>query len=96
MPAPHPPECRRRAVELARERTMPIVQLSRKFGISEMAGILAHVGGCSATSLPLQRDEPSHIVTVPASRAPGPTMDATMRRTIRPVSGVPPSGASRI
>ncbi len=35
MPAPHPPEFRRRAVELARERTVPIVQLSRELGISE-------------------------------------------------------------
>ena len=35
MPAPHPPEFRRRAVELARERTVPIVQLAGELGISE-------------------------------------------------------------
>jgi len=35
MPAPHPPEFRRRAVELARERTVPIAQLAGELGISE-------------------------------------------------------------
>ena len=35
MPAPHPPEFRRRAVELARERAKPISQLARDVGVSE-------------------------------------------------------------
>lgn len=35
MPAPHPPEFRRRAVELARERAKPIAQLAADIGISE-------------------------------------------------------------
>ena len=35
MPAPHPPEFRRRAIELARERTVPIGQLAGELGISE-------------------------------------------------------------
>jgi transposase len=35
MPAPHPPEFRRRAVELAREREKPIKQLAADLGISE-------------------------------------------------------------
>ncbi len=35
MPAAHPPEFRRRAVELARERVKPIAQLARDLGISE-------------------------------------------------------------
>jgi transposase len=35
MPAPHPPEFRRRAVELARERTVPIARLAGELGISE-------------------------------------------------------------
>ena len=35
MPASHPPEFRRRAVELARERVKPIAQLARDLGISE-------------------------------------------------------------
>jgi len=35
MPAPHPPEFRRRAVELAREHTTPVAQLARELGISE-------------------------------------------------------------
>ena len=35
MPAAFPPEFRRRAVELARERAKPIVQISADLGISE-------------------------------------------------------------
>lgn len=35
MPAPHPPEFRRRAVELAREGSRPIAQLAKELGISD-------------------------------------------------------------
>jgi len=35
MPAPHPPEFRARAVELAREREKPIKHVARDLGISE-------------------------------------------------------------
>ena len=35
MPAPHPPEFRRRAVELAREQTKPVAELAKDLGISE-------------------------------------------------------------
>ncbi len=35
MPPPHPPEFRRRAVELARERPKPIAQIAKDLGISE-------------------------------------------------------------
>ena len=35
MPAPHPPEFRRRAVELARLREKPIAQIAKDLGISE-------------------------------------------------------------
>jgi transposase-like protein len=35
MPAPHPLEFRRMAVELARERERPISQIARDLGISE-------------------------------------------------------------
>jgi transposase len=35
MPRPHPPEFRRRAVELARERAKPIGELAKDLGISE-------------------------------------------------------------
>ena len=35
MPPPHPPEFRRRAIELARERTKPIAQIAADIGISE-------------------------------------------------------------
>lgn len=34
MPAPHPPEFRRRAVELAREKTKPVAELAKDLGIS--------------------------------------------------------------
>ena len=34
MPPPHPPEFRRRAVELARERAKPITQIAADIGIS--------------------------------------------------------------
>ncbi len=35
MPPPHPPEFRRRAVELARERAKPIAHITADIGISE-------------------------------------------------------------
>ena len=35
MPGPHPPEFRRRAIELARERSKPIAELAKDLGISE-------------------------------------------------------------
>ncbi|MDQ3643917.1 MAG: transposase [Actinomycetota bacterium] len=35
MPAPYPPEFRRRAVELARERLKPISQIAKDLGIAE-------------------------------------------------------------
>lgn len=35
MPAPHPPEFRRRAVELARQGDQPIADLARQLQISE-------------------------------------------------------------
>lgn len=35
MPAPHPPEFRQRAVELARRGDKPVARLARDLGISE-------------------------------------------------------------
>jgi transposase len=35
MPAPHPPEFRARAVELARGRAKPMAQIAKDLGISE-------------------------------------------------------------
>jgi transposase-like protein len=35
MPAPHPEEFRRRAVELAREGSRPIAQLAKELGVSD-------------------------------------------------------------
>ncbi len=34
MPAPHPPEFRRRAVELARQGDKPLLQLAKDLGVS--------------------------------------------------------------
>ena len=35
MPAPHPPEFRQRAVELARQGTAPVSRIAKDLGISE-------------------------------------------------------------
>lgn len=35
MPAPHPPEFRQRAVEVARLREKPIIEIAKNLGISE-------------------------------------------------------------
>ncbi|WP_084022487.1 transposase [Amycolatopsis thermoflava] len=35
MPAPHPPEFRRRAVGLARQGSKPVSELAKELGISE-------------------------------------------------------------
>jgi transposase-like protein len=35
MPAPKPPQFRRRAVELARQRDKPVAEIARDLGISE-------------------------------------------------------------
>ena len=35
MPAPHPPEFRQRAIELAREGAKPIARIAKDLGISE-------------------------------------------------------------
>jgi transposase-like protein len=35
MPAPHPPEFRQRAIELARSRTKPIREIAKDLSISE-------------------------------------------------------------
>jgi len=56
VPAPHPPEFRRRAVELARQKTKPVAELAKELRISEsclrnwMAQVDVHESG-SATEL---------------------------------------------
>lgn len=35
MPAPHPPEFRQRAVQLAREGTTPVAKIAKDLGISD-------------------------------------------------------------
>src|SRR5947208_11871101 len=57
MPAPHPPEFRRRAVELAREQAKPVAELATDLGISQsclrnwMAQSDADENGGNATRL---------------------------------------------
>ena len=36
MPRPHPPEFRRRAVELAREHAKPVAEIARDLGLSDV------------------------------------------------------------
>jgi transposase-like protein len=44
VPAPHPPEFRRRAVELAREKTKPVAELAKDLRICESC--LRNCPGC--------------------------------------------------
>lgn len=63
MPAPHPPEFRRRAVELARLGEQPVAQIAKELGISEsclrnwMAQADADEGKNTAESGRLSSDE---------------------------------------
>lgn len=46
MPAPHPPEFRQRAVELARQGAKSVGQLAKDLGITQvpqLIGLLGHV-----------------------------------------------------
>jgi len=40
VPAPHPPKFRRRAVELARQKTKPVAELAKELRISESSAEL--------------------------------------------------------
>jgi transposase len=63
MPAPHPPEFRRRAVELARQGETPIAELAKNLGISEsclrnwMAAADADDNGSSARLTSAEKKE---------------------------------------
>jgi transposase len=56
MPAPHPPEFRHRAVELARQGTAPIAKTAKDLGISEscLRNWLAQAGADEIRSSPLK------------------------------------------
>ena len=55
MPRPHPPEFRRRAVELARLREKPVAEIARDLGISDscLRNWMAQAGGLFALISPL-------------------------------------------
>ena len=64
MPRPHPPEFRRRAVELARERAKPIAQIASDIGISEscLRGWLAQADIDDGRREGLTTDERAELV----------------------------------
>ena len=67
MPAPHPPEFRRRAVELARLGEQPVAQIAKELGISEsclrnwMAQADADEGKSTAEAGRLSSDERTEL-----------------------------------
>jgi len=64
MPAPHPPEFRQRAVELARLREKPISQISKDLGISEscLRNWLAQADVNNGTRPGLSSDERAELI----------------------------------
>ena len=64
MPAPHPPEFRQRAVELARLREKPIAQIAKDLGISEscLRNWLAQADVDDGTRPGLSSDERAELV----------------------------------
>ena len=94
MPAPHPPACRRRAVELARERTVPIAQLAAELGISDscLRGWMARADIDEGRREGLTTEERAELVRLRRENrqadnlglvgAHRPIMTTRMRRTI--------------
>ena len=64
MPAPHAPEFRRRAVELARLREKPISQIAKDLGISEscLRNWLAQADVNDGTRPGLSSDERAELI----------------------------------
>ena len=64
MPAPHPPEFRQRAVELARLREKPISQIAKDLGISEscLRNWLAQADVNDGTRPGLSSDERAELI----------------------------------
>ena len=64
MPAPHPPEFRQRAVELARLREKPIALIAKDLGISEscLRGWIARAEVEEGTKPGLTSDERTELV----------------------------------
>jgi transposase len=64
MPAPHPPEFRAKAVELARERVKPIAELAKDLGISDscLRNWMAHADIENGTREGLTKAERDELV----------------------------------
>ena len=66
MPRPHPPEFRRRAVELARLRAKPVAELARDLGISDscLRNWMAQADIDDGTRPGLSTDERAELVAL--------------------------------
>lgn len=66
MPRPHPPEFRRRAVELARLREKPVAELARDLGISDscLRNWMAQADINDGTRPGLSTDERAELVAL--------------------------------
>jgi transposase-like protein len=75
VPAPHPPEFRRRAVELARERAKPIAEIAKDLRISE---------SCLRNWMAQAevRQQPRHKITWPVIIPPPSLHDPVARRAV--------------
>lgn len=66
MPRPHPPEFRRRAVELARLREKPVAEIARDLGISDscLRNWMAQADVDDGTRPGLSSDERAELVAL--------------------------------
>ena len=64
MPAPHPPEFRRRAVELARQKAKPVAELAKELQISEscLRNWMAQADVDNGSATPLTSKEKKELV----------------------------------
>jgi transposase len=66
MPRPHPPEFRRRAVELARLRDKPVAEIARDLGISDscLRNRMTQTDADDGTRPGLSNDERAELVAL--------------------------------
>jgi transposase len=82
MPAPHPPEFRRRAVELAREKSAPVAQVAKDLGISEscLRNWLARADVDEGRKQGLTSDERTELVVLRREKRRLETENEILRR----------------
>jgi transposase len=82
MPAPHPPEFRRRAVELAREKAAPISRIAKDLGISEscLRNWMARAGIDEGKKQGLTSDERKELVALRRDKRRLETENEILRR----------------